>query len=66
MTHAMRCAEAMPGLRQVTLAVTADNHAAIATYERFGFKVCGTAPEALHFAGLYYDEIQMVRRLGAA
>jgi ribosomal protein S18 acetylase RimI-like enzyme len=66
MGHAMRFAEAMPGLRQITLAVTAGNHAAIATYERFGFKVCGTVPEALHVAGLYYDEIQMVCRLDTA
>jgi len=66
MGEAVHFAKAMPGLRQVTLAVTAGNAAAIATYERFGFKVCGTAPEALHVQGSYYDELQMVCHLGDA
>jgi ribosomal protein S18 acetylase RimI-like enzyme len=66
MAEAVHFAKAMPGLRQVTLAVTAGNSAAIATYEGFGFKVCGTAPEALHVQGTYYDEIQMVCHLGDA
>ena len=66
MGEALHFAKAMPGLRQVTLAVTAGNSAAIAIYERFGFKVCGRSPEALHVQGTYYDEIQMVCHLGDA
>lgn len=60
MSEAIESAKAMPGLRQLTLAVTAGNVSAITTYEWFGFKVCGTAPEALHVQGRYYEEIQMV------
>jgi|CXWL01.1.fsa_nt_gi ribosomal protein S18 acetylase RimI-like enzyme len=63
LAEAMRLAQAMPGLRQVTLAVTAGNLAAIATYEGLGFRICGTAPEALYVAGRYHDEYQMVRLL---
>ena len=66
MGEAVGFARTMPGLRQITLAVTAGNAAAITTYEGFGFKVCGTAPEALHVQGCYYDELQMVCHLSAA
>lgn len=66
MGEAVNFAKAMPGLRQVTLAVTAGNSAAIAIYEGFGFKVCGTAPEALYVLGQYYDELHMVCHLGDA
>jgi ribosomal protein S18 acetylase RimI-like enzyme len=62
--HAMQVLGEMPGLRQVTLSVTADNDAAISTYEKFGFKVYGKVPEALHFEGNYFDEIQMICRVG--
>ena len=60
MARAIQFAKAMPGLRQLTLAVTAGNTPAIATYENFGFVVCGTAPEALFVNSRYYDELQMV------
>ena len=63
MGQAIHFAKLMPGLRQLTLAVTAGNLAAITLYEGFDFRVCGTAPEALHVQGRYYDEIQMVRQL---
>jgi RimJ/RimL family protein N-acetyltransferase len=66
MRVAVDFAKSMPGLRQLTLAVTAGNSAAITTYEGFGFRVCGTAPEALHVQGRYYDELQMVCSLGDA
>ncbi len=65
LAEAMRAARGMPGLRQVTLAVTAGNLAAIATYEGCGFKAYGTAPQALHVQGRYYDEIHMVCHLDA-
>jgi ribosomal protein S18 acetylase RimI-like enzyme len=54
-------ADAMPGLRQVTLTVTATNQAAIAMYESCGFTSYGVAPEALCVSGEYYDEVHMVR-----
>ena len=66
MGAALEFAQSMSGLRQVNLAVTSGNIAAIATYVRFGFSVCGTSPEALYVQGRYYDELQMVRHLGDA
>lgn len=66
MAEAVNHARALPGLRQITLAVTAGNDAAIATYAGFGFVVCGTAPEALHVEGRFYDELQMICHLGTA
>ncbi|MEB0032270.1 GNAT family N-acetyltransferase [Undibacterium sp. RTI2.1] len=63
MQHAMKFARTMPDLRQVTLTVTDGNHAAITTYLALGFKICGTAPEALYVDGKYYDEVQMVHLL---
>lgn len=63
MQEAVHFARAMPGLRQLTLTVTAGNSAALATYKGFGFKVYGTAPAALQVQGIYYDEIQMVYHL---
>jgi ribosomal protein S18 acetylase RimI-like enzyme len=58
---ALDCADVMPGLRQITLAVTAGNDAAIALYASFGFTTYGVAPEALLVDGRYYDEVYMVR-----
>jgi RimJ/RimL family protein N-acetyltransferase len=63
LAEAIRHARAMPGLRQLTLTVTAGNAAAIATYERFGFVAFGNAPEALYVDGCYYDELHMVCHL---
>lgn len=61
LTHALATATAMPGVRQVTLAVTAGNSAALALYEALGFKPYGRAPDALFVDGVYHDEILMVR-----
>ncbi len=58
-------ADAIRGLRQVTLTVTAGNRAATSLYESFGFTSYGVAPEALCIAGAYYDEVHMVRHLRA-
>ncbi len=56
-------ARALPGLRQITLAVTAGNTAAITLYESCGFRSYGVAPEALYVDGRYFDEILMVLHL---
>ncbi len=61
LARALAIADGMPGLRQVTLAVTAGNSAAVALYEAGGFTAYGRAPEALFVGGAYYDEILMVR-----
>ncbi len=63
MGAAVTFARTMPGLRQLTLDVTAGNLAAIATYQGFGFKVYGTAPQALFVDGQYHDEVNMVLHL---
>ena len=65
LTHALARATAMPGVRQVTLAVTAGNSAAVALYETFGFRSYGRAPDALFVDGSYHDEILMVRMADA-
>jgi ribosomal protein S18 acetylase RimI-like enzyme len=54
-------AESMPGVRQVTLAVTAGNAAAVALYESMGFNLFGYEPGALLVDGVLHDEIQLVR-----
>lgn len=61
----MAFAQAQPGLRLVTLSVTAGNRPAIALYERFGFEVFGRLPEALLVDGVFHAEIEMLRRLDA-
>ena len=43
MTHAQQC----DGLRQVVLSVVTDNQAAVKLYQRFGFTIWGTQPDAL-------------------
>lgn len=63
--HVLAFAESMPGVLQVTLAVTADNVAAVSLYEACGFRQYGRAPEALFVNGEYYDEVLMVKRLRA-
>jgi ribosomal protein S18 acetylase RimI-like enzyme len=61
MEQALAFAEAMPGLLQVTLAVTADNASALALYESMGFAVYGRAPGALLVDGVLHDDVQMAR-----
>ena len=58
-------AEAWPGLEQVTLAVTATATAAIALYFAAGFVEYGRAPRALLLNGVAYDELLLVRQVGA-
>ena len=53
-------------LRQVMLAVTASNAAAMALYESMGFNAIWHEPDALQVDGVMYDEVQMVRRVETA
>lgn len=65
LAHVLETADSMPGLRQVTLMVTATNIAARRLYEAAGFTTYGTAPESLLVDGIYYDDLLMVRRTPA-
>lgn len=49
------------GLRSVRLGVIATNPAAINSYIRAGFRVYGVEPEVIHYDGIYYDELLMIR-----
>lgn len=53
-------------VRQVILGVNAENVAAIALYERLGFKSFGREPCFMLVDGVPQDELQMVRFLAAA
>jgi len=52
-------------VEQVTLSVVAENAAAIALYEEFGFTRYGIEPRALKTPAGYSDEVLMVLFLGA-
>jgi RimJ/RimL family protein N-acetyltransferase len=47
----------------VKLAVMSTNESAFRLYERCGFTVYGTEPQALFYEGQYYDGLQMSRSL---
>ncbi len=61
--EALALVDAMPGLRQITLTVTACNLGALALYEAHGFHTCGREPDALFVQGAYHDEWMMMRRV---
>lgn len=61
LAHVLAVADAMPGVRQVTLTATAGNEPALRLYEAHGFVVFGRAPESLCVNGAYYDDLLMVR-----
>lgn len=63
LAHALAFADAMPGLRQVTLTITAGNAPALALYASMGFCVFGQEPHALCVDGLFHDTIYMLREL---
>jgi ribosomal protein S18 acetylase RimI-like enzyme len=63
LAQVLTAADAMPGVRQVTLTVTADNRPARRLYEAHGFVAYGQAPEALFVGGTYHDDLLMVRRV---
>jgi ribosomal protein S18 acetylase RimI-like enzyme len=60
--EAIAIANTMPGLRQITLGVTASNAAALSLYQRNGFLEYGRLPESLCVQDQYYDEILMIKR----
>jgi ribosomal protein S18 acetylase RimI-like enzyme len=59
--EAIALANTMPGLRQITLGVTASNAAALSLYRRNGFLEYGRLPGSLCVRGQYYDEILMIK-----
>jgi ribosomal protein S18 acetylase RimI-like enzyme len=63
MTEALATLQSLDGVRQVTLAVTASNTAAIALYESMGFVSYGREPDALLIDGVFYEDIHMMRHL---
>lgn len=65
LAHALAFADAMPGLRQVSLSITAGNAAALALYASMGFRQFGIEPRGLCVDGVYYDTIHMLREGGA-
>ncbi|MBX3143321.1 MAG: GNAT family N-acetyltransferase [Trueperaceae bacterium] len=52
-------------VEQITLMVVKDNEPALALYERFGFVAYGVEPRALKTEAGYFDEVLMVKFLGA-
>lgn len=59
-------AEAVPGLEQLTLTVTASNTHVVRLYERAGFSAYGLLPRGIVVAGIGYDKLHMVRLLRAS
>lgn len=55
--------EELEGVKQVTLAVVAENTRAFAFYQSFGFEVFGTEPKAMFDGEKYYDEHKMILHL---
>lgn len=56
-------ASADDGLHQVTLSVTAGNHAAVRLYESAGFTRYGRLPRAIRVGGRFHDKDLMVLNL---
>jgi RimJ/RimL family protein N-acetyltransferase len=61
--HAVGHCRALPGVRQIGIAVNARNHPAIAVYTGAGFVAWGTEPQALATADGFHDEIHMMLML---
>lgn len=59
--HALAFIAGMEGVRQVLLALNADNVAALALYQSMGFTVFGREPDALCVDGVFHDNLHMVR-----
>lgn len=51
------------GIQIVKLGVTTTNTPAIRCYERCGFQVYGTEPQAIYHDGVFYDELLMARAI---
>jgi RimJ/RimL family protein N-acetyltransferase len=56
-------ARAVAGLEQLTLTVTRTNPAAVALYERMGFRAFGVETRAIRVGDTYYDKVHMARPL---
>jgi len=56
---AVALARSQPGLRHLTLQVSATNRPAIALYQSFGFVEIGREPDAMRVGNTYQDEIRM-------
>jgi ribosomal protein S18 acetylase RimI-like enzyme len=63
MQQALEFAATIPGVRQVTLGVNAENTAARRLYESAGFEIYGLEPAALLVDGELHDEMWMIRKL---
>ncbi|MEO1165292.1 MAG: GNAT family N-acetyltransferase [Chloroflexota bacterium] len=59
MTALMAHIRGLDSIKQVKLSVIADNTAAIALYQKFGFETWGTLPKGLYVDGVYYDMLYM-------
>lgn len=59
--HALAAADAMAGVWQVVLVVTAGNEPALALYRSRGFTPYGTLPSSLFVDGRYHDDVLMIR-----
>ena len=51
------------GIQIAKLGVTTTNGPAIRCYERCGFQVFGTEPQAIYHDGVFYDELLMARAI---
>lgn len=60
--HALAVADALPGVWQVILTVTAGNDAAMRLYRAHGFTPYGVLPSSLYVGGRYYDDVLMIRQ----
>jgi RimJ/RimL family protein N-acetyltransferase len=58
--QALAAVEALPGVWQVILTVTAGNQAAERLYRAHGFTPYGRLPASLHVDGHYYDDVMMI------
>lgn len=67
MTEAIEAGRRMRGVRQIRLAVTATNRAALQLYRSLGFEVYGEERNALFVGGRFYSELLLVLplRVGA-
>ena len=63
LAKAIELARQWPGIDYLDLAVSDGSPEALSLYERFGFRVWGTEPEATEVAGRRYDEHHMTLRL---
>lgn len=61
--RALELARSAPEIRQVVVAVTADNAVARHLYESLGFIQFGHEPDSLCIDGTFHDELHMILRM---